>query len=363
MDAGLERLQTTPAPAAARAVGWLCPEYREVVERTVELLVRTNSRLRAAVQGSAGAQAKPAIAAITRDLWRDWRIAWAEAAECLPEIADTAEHLRLAKDYTEAHLTPELMGAPLWRQAFTKPLGYPGDYVVMNYMYEGAPEGDTQFCRVAHELAVHIGRFVVKRKDLVRRAIAEAVAKHDGPGPCVVASLGSGPAREVTEFLAHDPLAARPTRFFLVDQDEAALRFAGGQLAAALGQGAANSAARIEMRHLSVLRLLRELEPAELLPPADLIYSAGLFDYFSDRTCRILTRRLYQALRPGGHLLLGNMKAGTDMLWPLELIADWSLRYRCAESILSWTEGLEGAEISLRTEATGYDYLVSVRKA
>jgi len=362
VDATFERLQSAPAPAAVRTAGWLCPEYREVVERTVELLLRTKSRLRAAVQGSAEAQAEPAVAAITRDLWRDWRIAWAEAAECLPEIADTAERLRLAKDYTEAHLTPELMGAPLWRQAFTKPLGYPGDYIVMNYMYDGAPEGDTQFGKVAHELAVHIGRFVVKRMDLVRKAISEAVAQHDGPGPCVVASLGSGPAREVTEFLAHDPLAARPTRFLLVDQDDAALRFAGRQLAVAVGQGAAHGAARIEMRHLSVLRLLRELEPAEFLPPADLIYSAGLFDYFSDRTCRILTRRLYQALRPGGHLLLGNMKAGTDMLWPLELIADWSLRYRSAESILAWTEGLEGAEISLRTEATGYDYLVSARK-
>jgi hypothetical protein len=57
------------------------------------------------------------------------------------------------------------------------------------------------------------------------------------------------------------------------------------------------------------------------------------------------------------------MKSGTDMLWPLELIADWSLRYRSAESVLSWTDGLACAEISLRTEATGYDYLVSVRKA
>jgi extracellular factor (EF) 3-hydroxypalmitic acid methyl ester biosynthesis protein len=119
---------------------------------------------------------------------------------------------------------------------------------------------------------------------------------------------------------------------------------------------------RIDPRHLSVLKLLREVEPSALLPRADMIYSAGLFDYFSDRTCRVLARRLYGALRPGGLLLLGNMKAGTDMLWPLELIADWSLSYRTAEGILSWAEGLPGAEISLRTEATGYDYLLSVLK-
>jgi len=363
MEARFGRRRTALAPAAARAAGWLCPEYREVVDQTVELLLTTKSRLRSAAGGSEGAHADPAIKLMTQDLWNDWRSAWAEAAACLPEIVDTPEHLRLAKDYTEAHLTPELMGAPLWRQAYTKPLDYPGDYVVMNYMYQGAPEGDTQFGRVAHELAVYIGQFVVKRKDLVRNAIAEAAARCPGTRPCVVASLGCGPAREVAEYLELEPHGGRPVHFILVDQDSEALRFAGrhlGEVAAAGGRG---SAARVDLRHLSVLRLLREVDPASLLPQADLIYSAGLFDYFSDRTCQVLTRRLYEALGPGGLLLLGNMKSGTDMLWPLELIADWSLRYRSAESVLAWTDGLPGAEISLRTEATGYDYLVSVRKA
>lgn len=361
MDALFEHQRTALATTAARAAGWLCPEYREVVDRTVELLLTTKSRLRSAAGGSAGADADSAIKLITRDLWNDWRSAWAEAAACLPEIVDTPEHLRLAKDYTESHLTPELMGAPLWRQAYTRPLGYPGDYVVMNYMYQGAPVGDTQFSRVAHLLAVHIGQFVVKRKDHVRRAIGEAAARCSGARPCVVASLGCGPAREVAEYLELEPHCGRPVHFILVDQDSEALRFAGRYLGeVASGRG---SVAHVDLRHLSVLRLLREVDPASLLPQADLIYSAGLFDYFSDRTCQVLTRRLYEALRPGGLLLLGNMKSGTDMLWPLELIADWSLRYRSAESVLAWTDGLAGAEICLRTEATGYDYLVSVRKA
>jgi len=29
---------------------------------------------------------------------------------------------------------------------------------------------------------------------------------------------------------------------------------------------------------------------------------------------------------------------------------------------MSWADGLKGAEVSLRTEATGYDYLLSLRK-
>lgn len=351
---GLARALPAPPPA-----GKLNPEYREIVDETVELLHATKARLRT----PAAEDTERWIHAVTRDLWAGWRATWAEAAQCLPEIVAAPEQLQLAKAYTESHLTPELMGAPLWRQAYAKPLGYPGDYVVMEHIYAGAAAGDTRFGRVAHALAVHIGQFVVKRKDLVRQAIAQAVAQHARPGPCVIASLGCGPSREVVEFLAHDPLAERPTRFFLLDQDGESLCFAGRQLATAVRDGPSDGAARIEMRHLSVLRLLREIAPDELLPPADLIYSAGLLDYFSDRTCRILTRRLYEALRPGGHLLLGNMKAGTDMIWPLELIADWSLGYRSAGSILAWTEGLEGAEIALRTEATGYDYLLSIRKA
>ncbi|MEO8718826.1 MAG: hypothetical protein ABI423_11475 [Burkholderiales bacterium] len=362
MDATFERRQLADAPAADRATTRLCPEYREVVDRTVELLRATKARLRTALPQGAGVEAASTIQAITRDLWNDWRVAWAEAADCLSEIAGSAEHMRLAKDYTESHLTPELMGAPVWRQAYAKPLGYPGDYVVMNFMYDRAPAGDTPFGKVAHELAVQIGQFVVKRKDLVRQAISDVAARTTGTRPCVVASLGCGPALEVAEYLQLESHGERPMHFVLIDQDSEALRFAGRQLGAVAATGDRGSAPQIELRHLSVLRLLREIDPASLLPPADMIYSAGLFDYFSDRTCHVLTRRLYDALRPGGLLLLGNMKSGTDMLWPLELIADWSLHYRSAASVLSWTDALPGAEISLRTEATGYDYLVSVRK-
>jgi hypothetical protein len=340
----------------------LDPEYRDVVDQTVELLQATRASLGDAAPRGTQAEVEREIHVVTRGLWSGWHAIWLQAAQCLPAILAVPERLQAAKAYTEAQLTSELLGAPLWRQAYLKPLGYPGDYLVMDHIYAGVPAGDSPFGKVAHALAVHIGQFVVKRKDLVRQAIADAVGRHTGPAPCVVASLGCGPAREVVEFLARDPLASRPARFFLVDHDGAALRFAGRQAGAALAGGLGEGAAQIELRHLSVLRLLRELEPEALLPAADLVYSAGLLDYFSDRTCRILTHRLYAALRPGGQLLLGNMKAGTDMVWPLELIADWSLGYRSAESLFAWTEGLAGAEISLRTEGTGYDYLLSVRK-
>jgi extracellular factor (EF) 3-hydroxypalmitic acid methyl ester biosynthesis protein len=332
----------------------LSREYRDVVDSTVELL----EHHRAATERQKDAP----ISKVVAGLWNEWRTLWSEAAECLAEIGAAPQQLVAAKEYTEVLLTPILTCAPLWRQAYVKPQGYPGDYLVMEHIYDGAPRGDTAFASTAHMLGVQIGQFVVKRKDLVRDALATAIAQHRRSDPIRIVSLGCGPARELIELVRTVGDDAPETVFNLVDQDGAALKFAGSGMARALRERGAGSRFGIELRQISVLRMLREIAPTQLFGEADIIYSAGLFDYFSDRTCHVLTRRLYDALRPGGLLILGNMKAGTDMVWPLELIADWSLAYRSAENVLDWADELTDAEISLRTEATGYDYILSVRK-
>jgi len=364
----MEIVQRLDAPETSRSAtgvvpARLSPEYREVVDESVALLHQTKARLQRLQQlDTATPLSALQVQKFTRDLWADWRSVWSDAAQCLREIAGEDEHLRAAKRYTESQLTAELLAAPLWRQAYTKPLGYPGDFQVMEYIYQGNALGDTPFAQVAHALGVQIGEFVVRRKDLVRQAIAEVAARRRGPEASVIASLGAGPAQEIVELLQRDECGPNPLTVILVDQDSSAMRWAGQKLATANAVRRQVAPVHIELRHVSVLRLLREINPAEFLTRPDMIYSAGLFDYFSDRTCRVLARRLYDALRPGGALLLGNMKAGTDMIWPLEMIADWSLNYRTSDNILSWADGMRGAEIVLRTDATGYDYLLSVRK-
>lgn len=330
------------------------------MDAAVELLHDFRDRLKESPGRPAGS---PDDSETVAALWPEWQAVWAEAMLCLPEVLAAAEQLELAKEYTEATLTPELLGAPLWQQAYAKPRGYPGDYLVMDHIYRGAREGATRFGRVAHALGVQIGQFVVQRKNYVAHAIRGTLLQAEDGAVPRIASLGCGPAREVVETLESGTLRGRAARFVLVDQDAGALRHAGERIAEAQMSREDARAADVELRHHSVLRLLREDDPAQILGSPDLIYSAGLFDYFSDRTCRVLTQRLFAALRPGGLLLLGNMKAATDMIWPLELIADWSLRYRSAEAVLDWAAGLPGAQISLTTETTGYDYLLGLRKS
>jgi extracellular factor (EF) 3-hydroxypalmitic acid methyl ester biosynthesis protein len=344
---GLER-------AAGASRSRLSREYRDVVDGTVDMLERHRT--------ATTRQEEATISQVVAGLWDEWRTLWSDAAECLADIGGTPGQLAAAKEYTESELTPILTCAPLWRQAYAKPRGYPGDYLVMEHIYDGSPRGETPFARVAHVLGIQIGQFVVRRKDLVRDALAAAVAQRRCGESIRIVSLGCGPARELVELPSAIGDESPNVSFVLVDQDGGALKFAGGAIARALRDGDAPTRIAIEPRQTSVLRMLREVAPAELFGEADMIYSAGLFDYFSDRSCRVLARRLYDALRPGGIMMLGNMKVGTDMVWPLELIADWSLTYRSADDVLEWAGGLAGAEISLRTEATGYDYILGVHK-
>lgn len=338
------------------------PEYRDVVDASVELLRDYRVRIYSQTLRNPAEPFEGSIPEFCDNLWEYWRAIWSGSTDCLLEITSDPDNLIAAKQYTEALLTRELLDGPLWRQAYTKPRGYPGDYLVMDYIYDGNPRGDTPFGQVVHTLGIQIGQFVKKRKEFVRQVITEMVAQCENPDGMLIASLGCGPAKEIVEFSKSHLTGTRPLTFVLVDQDCDALRHAGHSISETLRERQGGPPIDIQLRHQSVMRLMREVDPSETMLQPDMIYSAGLFDYFSDRTCRVLSKRLYDTLRPGGLLLLGNMKANTDMVGPLELIADWSLTYRTAENVLSWADGLKGAEISLRTDDTGYDYLLSVRK-
>jgi SAM-dependent methyltransferase len=363
-------MSTTPDPfiealhdrRKGSSTGRVSPEYRDVVSATFELLHECKHQVNALVGNNPLNQFEGEIQEFSKNLWQDWRAVWSDASECLLEVKANPENLKAAKWYTENNLTRQLMEGPMWWQAYTKPRGYPGDYLAMKYIYDGDLCGTSAFGQVVHALGIHVGQFVVKRKDLMYQAIQEVAARCSNAEGITIVSLGCGPAREVVEFAQTHVAGTQPIKIVLVDQDNDALQFAGKAIEEALNQNPGKPNIEIQLTNMSVLRLMREINPAQLLGSSDLIYSAGLFDYFSDRTCCVLAARLYEALRPGGKLILGNMKAHTDMFWPLELIADWTLNYRTAENIITWSDKLEGAQISLQTESTGYDYLLSSLK-
>ena len=290
----------------------------------------------------------------------EWREIWhAGNALAAPLMADP-ERLRAVKRYTELVLTPEFMPGPLWRRGYEKPLGYPGDFEMMNSVYAWEREGDSAYGKLLHRIGLDVAECISTRMALMEQAIAEAVAGKSGDEPVRITSLGSGPAQEVMNYLR---IKSRPRRveFTLIDQDERALSCAYAKTYPEVVRLGAE--ASVNCLHISFSKVMRTGPLFQKSPLQDLIYSVGLVDYLSARRARAFVTDLYDQLAPGGLLIVGNMRdTPHGNLWPLEFISDWSLVYRDAEEMRHMAGGTGSARLEVRTDPTGRIYLLRVRK-
>jgi hypothetical protein len=264
----------------------------------------------------------------------EWQSIHDAANDASREILE-GEALSASKLYTERMLTSALSDVPLVWHTYVKPLGYPGDYLAMGRMYDGQRRGDSIFARVMDQLGheERLAATVVVRKrflvDQIERCVARAATHHAGPARIV--SIGSGPAREVVDYLKAT-LPGPEIEFVLVDQDEQALAFASQQLRdAARPHG---EQVRICCRHLSFGQLFALPELVGEVSRADMIYTAGLFDYLGEDVGRALMNGCFGLLRKGGRLVVGNAAAGPGVRWMPEFVLDWTMIYRTEPELL-----------------------------
>jgi hypothetical protein len=290
----------------------------------------------------------------------EWRQLWHEGnALVRPLMSDTARLLPV-KRFTESVLTPEFMAGAIWNRSYRKPLGYPGDYAMMTYVYEWQPRGDTIYERLIHRIGLDVAECIATRMVMVQEAIAEtAAARADGQTARVL-SLGCGPAQEVANYL-RAPVLPSPVAFTLVDQDRHALGHAYERVYREVVRHGNGST--VECLQASFAQLMRASALFAALPPQDLIYSVGLLDYLSMRRVQELVRALFEKVAPGGQLIIGNMAdvAGGNQ-WPMEFICDWTLHYRSEAEMHDMAALVSGATMTLRPDPTGRVYLLYITK-
>jgi hypothetical protein len=64
------------------------------------------------------------------------------------------------------------------------------------------------------------------------------------------------------------------------------------------------------------------------IPPSDVVYASGLFDYLDHRVGAALLKRMYAALKTGGSLLIANLTRDNEELGYMEAVMDWWMHYR-----------------------------------
>lgn len=233
--------------------------------------------------------------------------------------------------YARRQLHPLVLCSPFVYRTFQKPLGYAGDYEMVNMILRDPHEGATLFAKLVNVVFLQNPPALAHRNrigHLHQRLVEEASRAARQGRRCRILNLGCGPAREVQQLLAQDEISNN-VDLVLLDFNDETLEFAQENIVRLRDQHGRQTG--LEFRSKSVNQLLKEASKPDTVAQRgyyDFVYCAGLFDYVSDRVCRRLTELFYELLAPGGLLLVTNVDDSKPFRESMDFLLEWHLIYR-----------------------------------
>ncbi|MCI0684275.1 MAG: class I SAM-dependent methyltransferase [Gemmataceae bacterium] len=223
---------------------------------------------------------------------------------------------------------------PFTCRAFSKPRGYAGDAILMDYIYgreEGwpLPEGTTELGRRIFDFTTASAACEAVRAR--RGYIADLVdVLSEEIGRPHILSVASGHLRE--GLLCSTIKRRRFGRYVAMDSDPSSLeevaRVHGGH--------------GVETSNVTIRQLLTDRHD---LGQFDLIYCTGLYDYLQLPAAQRLTAVLFELLRPRGRLLIANFLPGVPDVGYMESYMAWKLIFRTRQEMLAISEEVPLADI------------------
>ncbi|MCX7661196.1 MAG: PilZ domain-containing protein, partial [Candidatus Omnitrophica bacterium] len=248
----------------------------------------------------------------------------------------------------------------IMKRAFEKPRGYPGDYKMLEIIYDNKFISkniiglyfDSYFLRNPYAIAVKI------RKDLLREILQNFLTKTELQKINIL-NIACGSCREIKELLPN--LTTNSSiRFTCLDWDEEALSFSKSVLLPLAGKN-------IEFNFIKedVMNLIKDEKIIQTLGRQNLIYSIGLIDYLPDRVLKRLVYILYQLLEKEGKLILTHKnKEKTFPPLPPDWFCDWKFVPRNKEEVmrLFYNCGIARSSILIDPDEFDYIYYFTVTK-
>jgi extracellular factor (EF) 3-hydroxypalmitic acid methyl ester biosynthesis protein len=268
--------------------------------------------------------------------------------------------------YLRRQLHPLLLCAPFVYRTYQKPLGYAGDYEMVNMILRDPHEGSSLFAKLLNTYfwsqapaEAHRNRITYLTETLVGET--KRVSRLGRPAR--VFNLGCGPAKEVQNFFMQDDLCEL-AELTLVDFNEETLQYTShllNELKRKLGRRT-----QLQFEQKSVSQILKDSgRQDKIFAPGsyDLVYCAGLFDYLSDRVCKKMMDIFYELVAPGGLLVATNVAANNPIRNMMEYVLAWNLIYRDTRQLegLRPTKALDG-EFRVLSDPTSVNIYIEVRK-
>ena len=264
------------------------------------------------------------------------------------EIVKTVEQLSTPEqvEHFRELMEPLYKADTIISHSFNKPLGYSGDYQIIEKIYKYHKNSDfIKWDEFFHRLPAAIA--VLNRKEMAVELL-KTLNSSSGNKPKKVLILGSGPATEVNEYFSE--VKDNFLYFDLIDFDQRAIEYAKEKNKKYLEF--------ITFHNQNVLRF----SPQGCY---DLIWSAGLFDYFHDRLFSRLLRRFYVFLDEGGQMIIGNFSINNPSRKIMEILGDWYLYHRTPGQLKNFAleVGISEKDLEVISEPLGINLFLKVVKS
>lgn len=221
----------------------------------------------------------------------------------------------------QRELLPYVLLTRWAERAYAKPRGYAGDWLTIDWLYKNDPAGTGRIGPILDGCALDepAARAVRNRLALMVDELVAAMGRSPSE-PVRATSLACGPAEEVFSVFREIENPARLT-VTLVDMDLQALAHVSDRR----DKVGLKKQMPIVCENLVYVALGRAKIAVE---PQDLIYSIGLVDYFEDGLVIKLLNAIYDMLKDGGRVILGNFHPRNTTKAFMDYVLDWRLIHR-----------------------------------
>lgn len=231
--------------------------------------------------------------------------------------------------------------------SYTKPFGYNGDFFIIEKIYQqyvNPSEKYKKWDEFFHTFPAAIA--VVNRKALAIEVLSRLNSDANGVRKEVMI-LGSGPVTEVHEYFHRNK--ENHLFFDLLDLDKRAIAYA--------KQKHRQNLDHMKFYNQNVIRFSPEKK-------YDLIWSAGLFDYFKDKHFVYMVKKYYEFVKEGGEMIIGNFNTRNPSRKIMEVLGDWFLYHRSEEELIAFAvrAGIPEEKVEVIKEPLGINLFLKVMK-
>lgn len=247
-------------------------------------------------------------------------------------------------------ISPVLHIDTMQGHAFHKPYGYAGDFEIIDKIYTQWTSSDPLLKGWDDFFHSQEAPIAVRNRKKYFINLVTQIDKAVTPGtdkPLQILNIGSGPARDLKEF--YDSRPGSSVKVDCVDMDKKAVSYA-------------TELCKDHIQKISFIN--KNIFMFETKKKYDLIWSAGLFDYLSDKQFIGLVNRLLGYMVDDGTLVIGNFSTNNPSRNYMEKFGAWFLNHRSEEDLfnLAVKAGADKTMIQVQQEEAGVNLFLHIKK-